>query len=216
MVCGIVVELVRTGRVDMALACLIATSAYLRPGELLGLRGADVVAPMPQFGPAYSHWSLVLGPADRAEARPTKTGVYDDAVILDHGCLQWVGRLLAPQVANHPGERLLWYFDDQSFHKEFVAASRRAGLSGVGLVPYSLRHAGPSWDALNKRRSLTSIQRRGRWASPLSVQRYERSSKVVSVLQGLPTSVLTYLKLCEARLSSFVLELEQLPARPTM
>ena len=216
MICGVVVELKRVGREDMALAALIATSAYLRPGELLGLRGLDVVAPMAQFGPAYRHWSLVLGPASRPAARPTKTGVYDDAVILDHEELQWINPLLSVQVAEHPGETLLWDFDELEFKREFVAAARRAGLQRIGLVPYSLRHAGPSWDALLRRRPLIEVQRRGRWANVVSVQRYERSSRVVSVLQNLPKKVLGYLRDCEARLSSYVLGVERLPAPPIM
>eukprot|EP00959_Pyramimonas_sp_CCMP1952_P341554 7154714-Pyramimonas_sp.AAC.1 len=50
-------------------------------------------------------------------------------------------------------------------------------LEGLGIAPYSLRHAGPSWDVIAGRRSQLEVQRRGRWASMSSLIRYEKSSK---------------------------------------
>lgn len=171
-----------------------------------------MVPPMPRFGAEYRSWSLVLGPRDRGT--PTKTGIYDDAVILDHEELAWIGPLLSGLVARHPGLEPLWDFDEHEFRTAFARAAELSGLRHLHLTPYHLRHAGPSWDALRRRRSQREIQRRGRWASALSVQRYERSSRVVAVLQDLPSPVLDYLKACEARLSSIVLGTTPVPARP--
>ena len=204
MVCGIAVALTELGRRDMAVGALVALSAYLRPGELIGLRGGDVVRPMPQFGPAYRHWSLVLGSTAAEEARPTKTGIYDDSVILDHEELQWLSPMLEMMVSSREPLEYLWDFNDQLFRQKFEEAAALAGLARLGLVPYSLRHAGPSWDAIRRRRSQREIQRRGRWASPTSVQRYERSSRVVATLQELPEETLLFLQHCEMHLAELV------------
>ena len=202
MICGIVTELVRAGQRQMALATLIATSAYLRPGEMHVLRGCDMVRPLPQFGAEFKNWSIVLGATDAAEPQPTKQRIYDDAVILDHGELSFLNELLEWQVATHPDKNRLWDFDEVQFLFAFCRAAASAGLEQLRLVPHSLRHAGPSWDAMTGRRSQREIQRRGRWAATSSVVRYERSSKVASLLQELPARTQGYLQRCVKRLSS--------------
>jgi integrase len=211
IICGIVCCLVRLGRSDMAVAALVALSGYLRPGELLGLRCRDVVAPMPMFGGGYSHWSLLLGPIDMR--KPTKTGVYDDSVILDHPSLQWLGCELEKLMRYRNPDELLWLFSDQDFLRMFKLAAKMTNVGHLDLVPYSLRHAGPSWDALLRLRGQRDIQRRGRWRSPASVVRYERSSRVLAVLHELPGPTLHFLNLCELNLASFVRG-DVLPPRP--
>ena len=42
---------------------------------------------------------------------------------------------------------------------------------GVRLVPYQLRHSGASWDILQKRRDMISVQKRGVWATDRSLFR---------------------------------------------
>lgn len=69
----------------------VATSAYLRPGELLGMRAQDLVAPLPRMGTGYEHWSLILGSTSVPHPRPAKIGILDDALILDHEVLSWMG-----------------------------------------------------------------------------------------------------------------------------
>ncbi len=53
-----------------------------------------------------------------------------------------------------------------------------ADLQVDGLVPYSLRHAGASKDALCKIRTLREIQKRGRWRAHRSITRYEQGGRV--------------------------------------
>ena len=213
MVCGIVSALKSQGHADMALAALVALSGYLRPGELHDLRGRDAVAPMPQFGEGYQFGSLVLGARD---VGPTKTNIYDDAVILNHPSLQWVSGLLERQVASHPGMAPLWDFDDMEFKVAFVRAAELSGLGHLGLTPYHLRHAGPSWDALTGLRGQREIQRRGRWASQTSVVRYERASQVVGALQRLPDVTLVYLHACKMHLAEIMLDQALPPVCPGM
>ena len=63
---------------------------------------------------------------------------------------------------------------------------------------------GPSEGALSKQRAIRVIQRRGRWASSASVQRYERHSRVLAALQDLPERTMAYLQACRVHLSSCV------------
>jgi integrase len=145
-----------------------------------------------------------------------KTGIYDDAVILNHPSLQWMSALLEAQVRSHPAMTQLWDFDDNEFRVAFVRAAELSGLGHLSLTPYHLRHAGPSWDALTGLRGQREIQRRGRWASQTSVVRYERASQVVGVLQRLPDATLVYLRACETHLAEIMQDLVVPPACPGM
>ena len=51
---------------------------------------------------------------------------------------------------------------------------------GVKMVPYQVRHSGPSWDALQKTRTLAEIQKRGCWVSARSVVRYEKGGRIMA------------------------------------
>ena len=52
----------------------------------------------------------------------------------------------------------------------FQAAGRSLGLEVLGpITPYLLRHAGASWEFGSGLRTLSEVQRRGRWRAPLSV-----------------------------------------------
>ena len=50
----------------------------------------------------------------------------------------------------------------------------RLGLNVLGPpTPYQMRHAGASWEFASKIRTLSEVQRRGRWRSPSSLLRYD-------------------------------------------
>ncbi|CAK0801976.1 unnamed protein product, partial [Prorocentrum cordatum] len=198
-ICGLAVALHLLGRTDMAVAVLVALSAYLRPGELRGLRVRDVVPPALGYGPEYQKWSLILGPSDSIGG-PTKTGVYDDNVTMDHENLQFLDRFFELHRQGKGSNDPLWGFTQAEFGAMIAKALKVRQLEGLGIAPYSLRRAGPSWDAITGRRSQLEVQRRGRWASMSSLIRYEKSSKVNSLLVNLDDSVQEYLRLCTAHL----------------
>ena len=77
-------------------------------------------------------------------------------------------------------------------------------MASWGVVPYSLRHSGPSWDRATWRLTLPEIQRRGRWLSERSVIRYERSARTLALLSGQPPAFLAYLRRCASRLQASV------------
>ncbi|CAK0895237.1 unnamed protein product, partial [Prorocentrum cordatum] len=205
-ICGLAVALHLLGRTDMAVAVLVALSAYLRPGELCGLRVRDVVPPALGHGPEYQKWSLILGPSD-SNGGPTKTGVYDDNATMDHENLQFLGHFFELHRQKKGASDPLWGFTQAEFGAMIAKALKVCRLEGLGIAPYSLRRAGPSWDVITGRRSQVEVQRRGRWASMSSLIRYEKSSKVNSLLVGLDDSVQEYLRLCTAHLGDIFLDI---------
>ncbi|CAK0809169.1 unnamed protein product [Prorocentrum cordatum] len=88
--CGLAVGPPLQNHTDTAVAVLVALSAYLRPGELRGLRVRGVAPPARGCGAERQRWSLALGPSD-GQGNPTKTGVCDDNVTIDHESLQLLG-----------------------------------------------------------------------------------------------------------------------------
>ena len=134
---------------------------------------------------------------------PTKAGVWDDAVVLDHAELAWMD-LQGVLLSGCSALEVVWRFSEAEFRAAFARAVHSLGLAHLGLAPHSLRHAGPSWDRIEHRRSLDEIQHRGRWASSASVQRYERHSRVLAALQDLPERTMAYLQACRMHLSSCV------------
>eukprot|EP00959_Pyramimonas_sp_CCMP1952_P466274 9489707-Pyramimonas_sp.AAC.1 len=94
----------------MAVAVLVALGAYLRPGELCGPRVRDVVPPALGFGPECQRWSLILGPSDD-NGDPTKTGVHDDNVTLDHDNLHFIGDFFERYRRGKQPKDPLWHHD---------------------------------------------------------------------------------------------------------
>ena len=105
-------------------------------------------------------------------------------------------------------------------HQQFNDALQKVieilGLQHLGIVCHSWRHAGPSWDAQMQFRTQTEIQRHGRWRSPASVIRYERSSRVLAALATLSDPMLGWLRLCEQRFCSYVRDGAAAPDPPTL
>ena len=153
-------ELSVEGERDMAVATLVGHSAYLRPEELFSLRCQDVLEPASTTG-VYCHWTLLLGPLETR--KPTKTGVFDDCVILDHPSLQWLGSHLRRLKNGREPHEIIWPFARDRYAQRFKAVAKKAGMEKWNLVPYSLRHSGPSWDRATRHRTLQEVQRRGRW-----------------------------------------------------
>ena len=196
----------------MGVAVLTAHQAYLRPLELFSIRRKDLIPPATGSG-ALAHWCLLLGPWETR--RPTKSGVYDDSVLLDHPSLEWTLPLLAGLKQGAP-DGCIWPFTREAFTRSFGRAVRALGLRSWGFVPYSLRHSGPSWDKVEGRLSLDEIQRRGRWQNPKTVMRYERSSRVSALLSTLSPAVVRYLQRCEKFLRQFVVGDAPLPELPPL
>ena len=155
-VCAVAVEIARDGYRDMSIATLLAHQCYLRPDELHSLRRQDLIPPQGSQG-AEASWSLLLGLINLR--RPTKTGIFDDCVLVDNPSLSWIqDHLRRLRLAGRLDEPLR-PFSRANYKRVFGRAVRRLSLSAWGRVPYSLRHSGPSWDRSSRRLSLQEIQR---------------------------------------------------------
>ena len=198
-VAGVAMALAADGHPNAAVAVMVGADAYLRPGEIRGIMPEDVVAGRGEVGAAYSFTSLLLNPEQRGVQ--TKTHQFDDSVIFDSKGREWIGDALKIAAkATRSGEPV-FPFTAAKFNTLFRGAGAKIGLAQHDLVPYLLRHTGPSHDYLAKTRSLADIKRRGRWRSDASVRRYEKSSRVMAQLAKIDKKYLTFMKKAESLLA---------------
>ena len=71
-------------------------------------------------------------------------------------------------------------------------------------MAYSMRHAGPSWDHLNKFRDMAEIQQRGRWRAVTSVLRYQKHSKLLDAMNLVKPPFRKFAENCAQRLDKFL------------
>jgi hypothetical protein len=188
---AIAVELCRKRQPMMALAVVLASDAYLRPGEAVALTKSNLIPPQPSLGLHGRHWSLLMHLEDQA---PSKTGVYEDSIILDSPHRAWLGIHLAKLYRGRLAGERLFKFTLDKWNKAFQAATKELGLPRTVL--YSLRHAGPTADVLTHRRSLIEVKKRGRWVSDSSVRRYEKAAKSMAIVSKYGINLRTHLKRC--------------------
>ena len=151
----------------MGVSLLLGLSAYLRPSELLRLRGESLVPP----SSASPNWCLLMHPSEGA-AR-SKTGTVDDSIQLDSPYLKWLDPVWTLLHAERRGQPL-FDFDYPELLQVLKKATQYWKCGAV--VPYQWRHSGPSIDRAMKWRPLDEVQKRGRWASQKSVARYEKAA----------------------------------------
>lgn len=169
-----------------AAALLLQLDSYARPSEIVSLQFEDIIKPSSK---QCKYWGIIFGNSDRGEV--TKTGAQDDCVLLDS-----LDRDYAPQLLSWVVKKMKLnhqpLFPDltlPSYEEEFRQSKRRLRLSAFQLTPHTVRHSGPSADALTKSRSLAEIQSRGRWLAPQSVQRYKKPGKMLAQMARIPPHV---------------------------
>ena len=82
-----------------AFAMLLQFVCYLRPGELLNLKHANLMAPARAAGPGGRWWGLILG--DHEMGRAAKSGEFDESVQLDRDDLPELTVLHGMHVQSH-------------------------------------------------------------------------------------------------------------------
>ncbi|CAK0831748.1 unnamed protein product [Prorocentrum cordatum] len=120
------------------------------------------------------------------DVSPTKTGVYDDNVAMNHENLQFLGLFFKLYRQEKGTNDSLWGLAQAELGAMVAKALKVCRLEVVGVI--------------TGRRSQVKVQRRGRWASMSSRIRHEKSSKVDFLLVGLDDSVQEYRWLCTAHL----------------
>lgn len=172
--------------------CLVAAAAvllqydlYARPSEILLLRGRDLVTPVAAMS---TFWGVIVGNADFGES--SKTGTTDEIVLANSGhrpwanqLLGWVGRACRDQQCLLFGITLAQY---EKLFRDFSACYK---LDPQQFTPHTVRHSGPSYDAIHEHRTLAEIQTRGRWASLSSVQRYRKPGRLLLQASRLPNGL---------------------------
>ncbi|CAE8695937.1 unnamed protein product [Polarella glacialis] len=173
---------------EAALAISLQLDGYLRPSEAINLTAGQVMPPARKAGRAYSKsWGIVLAPSE--EEKPTKTGHFDDCVLIGDIQHEWLGPMLELIVqGKRPEERLFPSLTLASYERLFRDAMQKRFNNCIHATPHSVRHSGPSNDRFHKRRSLQQIQKRGRWASPKSVARYEKEALLLGIWRSIPDS----------------------------
>ena len=146
--------------------------------------------------------------------RPNKTGEFDESVMMDWPVMALSGYFEALQ-RRRAGQRV-WTFD--SLHLTSVL-KRSAELALCDhLLPqlYSLRHGGASWDALEKRRDIMEIKKRGRWRSDASVRRYEKAALALRETHRLPMEAIEFGRFVDQHLSEILAGARPPPLPPKL
>ena len=184
LVCGAAMWALSLRRHHLALVLLLSTACYLRPSEMRRLRVQDVIRAIPQAGPAHRFWGVNMHQFVDEDSGCSKTGHFDEGVLLDlpkHRCITY---LLAQLSANRGGHEQLAPVQPAElaeFLRQFAVKLRLP----FRPLPYQLRHTGPSTDSAEGLRSLQEIKRRGRWQADNSVKRYEKAAQLTRVLNSL-------------------------------
>jgi hypothetical protein len=79
------------------------------------------------------------------------------------------------------------------------------------LVPYSMRHSGPSQDRAENARTSEEVRKRGRWASTQAVRRYEKAGRLSQTTESYSPRFVQYAKICETQLEDVMLGLQTVP-----
>lgn len=116
----------------------------------------------------------------------TKTGLYDDTVVLGIG---YLGPPLGQLAAKRPGERRLWDLLDSQSH---LSVAEARDLLGVEVGSYEMVHGGPSHEIAARKRGGREVQQRGRWAAQRSVRRHQKAGRLIKALYALPQSVRSF------------------------
>ena len=184
--CALIGAVIYLGFPLTALAWLVQFHCYLRPSELLALRGDSWVRPT--LGSGVHHWALILHPQEGGN--PSKTAEWDESLILDWPVFSRLTSIL-DRIRKRPAD-LAFGLKYVTYLDLFRRASEISGVVKLQAHPYAIRHGGASHDALEGRRSLAAVKARGRWRADSSVRRYEKHARVLRETERLDEATRRY------------------------
>ena len=201
---AILMDLFWADQPEHALRAALSFNCYLRPGEASNLQLSDVTVPIRARAGPYRYVGIILAPTERE--RPTKTGNFDDTLLLDNlVAYPWVSKLLlAARRSSRPLETALFERTYENFAAALVQSCSRLGISEP-FHPYQLRHGGAAHDLLFAIRDRESVKARGRWQTETSLRRYGKVGKVQKRLEDIPSTVIDFAHKCEPWLRSVAL-----------
>ena len=135
----------------------------------------------------------------------------DVSILWDNKPLLWVSQLFARLRAGAADEPL-WPFA----YPEVLETVRKAGaeLEMPWMAPYTLRHAGVSWDILQRCRTLSEAQKRGQWRSAPTMDRYEQHARLARDALRISPAMREHFTRCEVHLRSVLLGREPVLCPP--
>jgi integrase len=205
-VCGLVELSFLEGQREIGLMMLLCFCLYLRPGEVTRLRVQDLVPPVHGSGGGGAEWTAILHPLE--EHIPSKTQEYDETVSFDKPWMRFIAEATYRHLnlSGRGKAEKIFSCSAQQMKKFMEKGFNKLGLESLGSAhPYRLRHGGASRDYQHKMRSLTEIQKRGRWKSAASVRRYEKGGRLNQLLRSLAPKVLMKLQSATKRIEKTVL-----------
>ena len=107
-------------------------------------------------------------------------------------------------MGRQPGSPL-WSFSYPSLVQKFKAACETVPLP-FKIVPYQLRHSGPSIDRSRDCRTQAEVQKRGRWRTAKSLTRYEKHARMADLFLEMPARAQSKCLGAEARIGDIVLQ----------
>ena len=179
-----------------ALAVVTLFETYLRPSELLALLGFQILVPV-RGSPTAVHVGICIRAAELEVL--SKTGDFDNTVLLDLDRHKWLGRLLLIRrnVCGKSGRA--FPMELEQLRRSFLRGAAVAGVTGLSPTLYGLRHGGASHDRAGNDRDLLAVQGRGHWRCTGTLRRYEKSGRLLIELDRLPPPTLRRLQRLEAQ-----------------
>ena len=188
VVCLIVETLCSRGLVVYAWLTALTFGLYLRPREALDLVQSQLIPPGFTTATAMHHWCVVLHLFERQT--PSKTGVFDESLLVDSPCFPWMPSLVQELHRRTPAGHRLFPVTYTQWNYHFKAVVADLGLQVLGnLTLHQLRHGGASHELYAAARPLRDIQKRGRWATDAALRRYAKGGRVQEQLHRLPRAL---------------------------
>ena len=190
-------SMAKRGAQGLAAASALITSfdGYLRPSEVLAVRPIDVHQPNNQRHLAAVTIAPAL-PDDGSAPVTTKAGEQDDTVVFGDAASRDAKRHFVAALLRRRADAAKNKFAPifnlllSDYERLIADALISCRLSGLNLVPHCARHGGASTDFHNRSRTLSEIQKRGRWKARASVLRYEKDGRLVRQLSRMTAAQL--------------------------
>ena len=191
----IIRQLITMGERTVAELTAVAFALYLRPSEALSLTTDSLVRPSSLHGGPQGTWSVTLHPREAGVS--SKTGVYDDSLLIDGPAFPWMPDLLAKLLRSRSPGAKLFDVSYNTWNAKFAQAARAAGLQPLLPVTlHQLRHGGASHELLVKARPQDEVKKRGRWATDQAVRRYAKGGRIQEQLNALPKTIQDVARRC--------------------
>ena len=199
VVCLIANDMAFHGNLHAARLVVVMFCLYLRPVELLGFVGKQLVPPLTL--PGHDLWSMVLFPQ---EAETTsRTGEQDESLLLDLPFFQFLALVLRILKDEAGVEGAVSHLSYAQLAAVYRAAGVRLGLEGPPTL-YQLRHGGAASDLAARRRVLAEIKARGRWHDDRSLARHTKGGRVTEQLSKLPAGLLAFAARVERQIGNIL------------